>query len=139
MYKIGQVLWLVSKTSSSIAPVQIVSKTTTENVDGFATAHTIQTVEGQTACLEDTKADITVFETSADAENHLLENAKRFIQALSMQAKEKATHFAKAQAAPAGMMPVPQTKQTDPNVKQIVLENGTKANVSMIVPKGFQA
>ena len=134
MYKIGQVLWLISKTSNSIAPVQVVSKTTTENADGFATAHTIQTVEGQTACLEDTKADITVFETSASAEKHLIENATRFIQALSMQAKEKAARFAKPTSAP-----VPQPKQTDPNIKQIILENGTKANVSMVVPEGFQA
>jgi hypothetical protein len=136
MYKIGQVLWLISKTSNSIAPVQIVSKTTTENADGFATAHTIQTVEGQTACLEDTKADITVFETSASAEKHLIENAKRFIQALSMQAKEKATHFVEpAQTKPR----LTAAKQIDPNVTQIVLKNGTKANVSMKVPEGFQA
>ena len=111
------------------------SKTTTENADGFATAHTIQTVEGQTACLEDTKADITVFETSVSAEKHLIENATRFIQALSMQAKEKATHFAK----PAAAQTIPAVKQADPNITQIVLENGTKANVNMKVPEGFQA
>jgi len=136
MYKIGQVLWLVSKTSNSIAPVQVVSKTTTENAEGFATAHTVQTVEHKTACLEDTKADITVFETLADAEKHLIENAKRFIQALSMKAKEKAAHFAQPTTVPSAVAQH-HAKQADPNVRQIILENGTKANVNMKVPEGL--
>ena len=88
MYKIGQVVWLISEASKQIEPVKVDSRTTVENENGAVTHHHAETTDGNLVNIE--KQGWPVFESLQEAESHLMSLASKMVSSLAENAAEKA-------------------------------------------------
>ena len=132
MHNIGKVLWLIIDKTKSIEPVQVISKTTLENLNGSVTKHNVSDSKGSTFCVEE--CDATIFDTAEEAQDHLLEMAANLVKKLVGTAREKSQAF---QAAPAPNV-MDQKKRTDPQsnsspsgLPMVELPDGTMARVHL--------
>ena len=88
MYKIGQVVWLISEVSKQIEPVKVDSRTTVENENGAVTHHHAETTDGNLVNIE--KQGWPVFESLKEAESHLMSLAAKMVSSLAENAAKKA-------------------------------------------------
>jgi len=88
MYKIGQVVWLISEASKQIEPVKVDSRTTVENENGIITHHHAETIHGDSVNIE--KQGGPVFESLQEAKAHLMDLAAEMVNALAENADKKA-------------------------------------------------
>jgi len=91
MYDIGQVLWVILDKTKSIEPVQVISKTTFQNLDGIVIQHNAQDIDGTVFCIE--KLNATTFKTAEEAERHLLDLTADMVKKLLVTAKRKSEKF----------------------------------------------
>lgn len=140
MYKIGQVLYIISNSSHTIEPVQVHSKQTLESFEGTTVQHVCMTTKKDRISLEkqEEKGSITgVFATVDEAEARLLQKASEMVRNLANVAREKANIF-NAQSEPAvSGDPVaapegtPSAVVESGDVHSITLENGVKARLHL--------
>lgn len=98
MYKIGQVLYIISSSTKAIEPVQVHSKQTLESWEGTTVQHMCSTVDEKIISLEDhgKKGLIAgAFETVEEAQAHLLKLAANMVASLAVKAREQARVFEK--------------------------------------------
>jgi hypothetical protein len=88
MYKIGQVVWLISESSKRIEPVKVDSRTTVENENGVVTHHHAKTTGGASVSIE--KQGVPVFESLQAAKAHLMDLAAEMVNVLAADADKKA-------------------------------------------------
>jgi hypothetical protein len=141
MYDIGQLLWLIVDATKSIEPVQVVSKTTLESIDGVDTRHNVQVADGDQFCIEE--YDAVVFQTAKAAEAHLLEMATSLVKKLVVVAEEKAKAFNVPEKSaknpftgkPKQSKPAPKPTERD-GLPLVELPDGTMARVH--IPESLQ-
>ena len=132
MYKIGQVLYIISNNTRTIEPVQVHSKQTLESFDGTNVQHMCLTTKNDRISLEgqnDKGLLAGIFVTIDEAEAHLLKLASEMVRSLALDAKEKAAAF------------TPQTKPVEElasaeddegsEVRSVTLDNGTKVRLHL--------
>ncbi len=139
MYNIGQILWLIMDRSKSIEPVQVVSKTTTEDLDGAITKHNVSNTDDVTICVEECGAEI--FSSVEEAQAHLLEMATSLVQKLVESAKTKSKVFEKIEMKPAlkngkHSNSPKSAKKPDSLLPLVELPDGTMARVHL--PESLQ-
>lgn len=136
MYNIGQLLWLIVDATKSIEPVQVVSKTTLESMDGSTTRHNVRDADDTQVCLED--FDAAVFGTVEEAEAHLLSLATSLVKKLVTVAEKKASKFNISNIQePASDTPKPMQPVADRDgLPMVELPDGTMARVHL--PESLQ-
>jgi hypothetical protein len=159
VYKIGQVLFIISSGTKKIEPVQVHSKQTLESWEGTTIQHICLTVDNEKIPLEEhgQKGIIAgVFETIEDAQSYLLKLAANMVSSLAEKARIQSKNFKTPskedesdseleqqgsfmldaiQSQPSEDIPgKPRTvPKTPKGVQMITLPDGTRARVHMPV------
>lgn len=140
MYKIGQVLYIISNSTRTIEPVQVHSKQTLESFEGTTVQHMCMTTKKDRISLEKQEekgALAGVFTTIDEAEAHLLQTASEMVRSLANVAREKASTFntqsepAISDSASAEAEIAPSAVVESGDIHSVTLENGVKARLHL--------
>lgn len=138
MYKIGQVLYVISSGTRTIEPVQVHSKKILESWDGTTVQHMCATTDNKTISLEkhNEKGLLAgIFETVEEAKAHLFSLASEMVDKLADKASEKAGVFEpvreESSRSVSGADSTSSVEALKESVQTVTLDDGTIARVHL--------
>ena len=87
-YDVGQILFLLLKKEKSVIPVQIVEQVIKKSIQGESISYSVMIPDGNKTVLPLDKLDATVFSSSDDIRNHMIDSAKRAISTIVEKSEE---------------------------------------------------
>lgn len=89
--RINQVLWVINSETKNVIPVKIVEKITKETSTGESVEFILESVSGKRMNLSTLKE--TYFQTSQEAQQHLLSSAARLVEEIMARAIKSSEKF----------------------------------------------
>jgi hypothetical protein len=131
MFEVSKILFVISKKTNKVFPVQIIECIIRKTTTGESYSHTVVIPNKEKAEMRLEEMDVDIFPTLDSARNHMMQNAISAIDEMVRRAGEIATSvFSAPEEDELDQQVIPSVIDDDGGVTKIVdLGNGQKARL----------
>ena len=132
-YRVGQVVYLLSRKDTKVFPVQVIEEITRKKIDGEYTSYIVKIPNKKGSELSLDEVDAEVFRDAGELEKFMVDQAKRSIEEIIKNAQAIGVRAFRTEDEPTavksnGVIPMP---VSDDDRAEIDLGNGLKAKVNI--------
>ena len=132
-YRVGQVVYLLSRKDTKVFPVQVIEEITRKKIDGEYTSYIVKIPNKKGSELSLDEVDAEVFRDAGELEKFMVDQAKRSIEEIIKNAQAIGVRAFRTEDEPTavksnGVIPMP---VSDDDRAEVDLGNGLKAKVNI--------